>query len=438
MIKGLLAFLLLAPGLAFGGDSDFYREVLSLNEKNASEFERISDVGMKGDVLRANQMMLKLADDSKNPAMAFLIANQMFQVDTAASYRLHKVAFDAHPDDKLTILEWAMEQHRAGKNSDAVQLYRSYLKLEPADEKCNALLADCLVRTGEYREAVKAWQAANHGGNHVAIDMAIFEIYGDLSPLMRRADLISKVKAGQTNLIEKLLFLDLNMDHDWWNTEADQEAARQDMQLAEKKLGPKDMRLKDLKCYMDLKTTEPTTARIKQKLSDAGLIIGDNGRLPADSQIASALISFVLDRHMESRQQLLDRFGKSLLERAKSKAGDVEALNALSFLTIGNSSEKLAEYDQYGWERYGDKRFAGSYLAGLLADKKINLNSPELKKAVTQFPEDAVIASLQLKCAGEKDTADMIAQAIKGEYRHLSGDSYTLKSLFANLDARLK
>lgn len=54
---------------------------------------------------------------------------------------------------------------------------------------------------------------------------------------MRRADLIAKIKAGQTNRIEKLLFLDLNMDQDWWNTSVNPRTSQRDIKLAEQILG---------------------------------------------------------------------------------------------------------------------------------------------------------------------------------------------------------
>ncbi len=75
----------------------------------------------------------------------------LFHLSPADSYALHKMAYEARPKEKLTTLEWAIEQHRAGKYAEALALYEAYLGLEPDDEKTEALLADCLVRRGKLK-----------------------------------------------------------------------------------------------------------------------------------------------------------------------------------------------------------------------------------------------------------------------------------------------
>lgn len=442
---GFIALIGMVPLLAFGQKVSFYDEVVSLTEANATKFESISKIAGEGEVAKANGMLAKLADESKDPAMIFIVANMLYGADPAKSYQLHKKVYEALPDEKLVNLEWAMERHRKGEYPEAATLYGKYLELEPLDVKCNALLADCLLRSGKMKEAVEKWNAAKHGQNHVSIDFAIFEIYGGPLPLQRWGDLSAKINAGKTELIEQLLWLDMNWDQNWWNKSVNQHRLSTDSKMAEKILGSENQRLLDAKCYIKLKTGDLDTASIKAAMLKAGVIIGDKGRLPANSKIASGLIEIALENNFESRTQIIDRFGNLLLERAKSKEGDSEALNILCYLSIKNDREKLAEYDRYGWERYHEARFAGSLLAGMIRTKELKLSSPELKQALADFPENGVIAMIQLELAGDKDvTNDIIATAIKSQYRRLDtdslvpGNSYAIKSLFHKLETHLK
>ncbi len=80
---------------------------------------------------------------------------------------------------------------------------------------------------------------------------------------------------------------------------------------------------------------------------------------------------------------------------------------------------------------------------GLAAANKLTLGDAELQRALKQFPENNLLATLQLHVAGaDKMTNDMLATAIKAEYRKLSvgmgiPDSYALKGLFNVLGERL-
>jgi hypothetical protein len=50
------------------------------------------------------------ADDS--PAMCLLVGDALYNTDPIMSYKLHKKAYDAMPDERTTVLDWAMERHR--------------------------------------------------------------------------------------------------------------------------------------------------------------------------------------------------------------------------------------------------------------------------------------------------------------------------------------
>ncbi len=80
----------------------------------------------------------------------------------------------------------------------------------------------------------------------------------------------------------------------------------------------------------------------------------------------------------------------------------------------------------------------------LQSEKKLEHDSPDLKKALTQFPDNAVIQNLAILTMDENDvTKDQLVSAIKAEYHHLSPgldgqpDSYTLNAHFKLLKTKL-
>jgi tetratricopeptide (TPR) repeat protein len=424
-------------------DTDFLSAARAFNEKHEPEFKEIEQVALNDDVKTANHQLVAIAQKEHNAAGNFIVGNMLFHLDPAASYSLHKMAYEAEPREKLTTLEWAMERHRQGEYTEALSLYQAYLGLEPDDEKTEALLADCLVRNGKLPDAVKAWQAAKHETNHTEIDFAIFEIYGGSSPMSRRMELLDQINAGDHSKLEKLIFLDLNFDDDWWNKSVNVRALKTDLTLAKKILTTDTDRFAELSCYAQLVTADQPADDIKSNLVAGALLIGDSGQLPKSSLVAQELAELVVGKKIETAAQLLQRHQAALEGRAKSTDGDADALNLLCFLCEASKDARLAEFDKYGWDRYGEARFAASYLIGQSAAKNFTADDAGLQRALKQFPENSLLAELQLRAAGQdKLTTVMVASAIKAEYRKLSfgmgmPDSYTLKGLFNVLRERL-
>lgn len=428
----LFCALVVAAAPVFSFAQDIADEERSLYDKYRLQFDQLSDAGLNGGLKESNQKMLKLVEENPTPAMCLLVGNMLYSIDSEASYKLHKRAYESAPN-QTTVLEWAMERHRKGEYAEAADLYQSYLKMVPEDSSKQSLLADCLIRTGKFPEAVQAWEAADHPHYHTEIDFSIFAIYGGFSPGRRRDDLLQAIHNGDDKLLEKLIYLDAHFDQDWWNKEINQPALKSDLDLARKILGSENQRFKEILTYSDLETTPET---LRGTLANAGLLIGDKGRLPDSSLIAQDLVERILGAGIETKSQLLQRHESNLMQRVKSGDGDADALNLLCFLYVDQNPAKLAELDRYGWEHFGDARCAGSYLAGIASKGQLKPDSPELQKALKQFPEDSVIRGLEIRAIGnERLTADVIVSAIKAEYRKLSvglliPDSYTLKGLF--------
>jgi tetratricopeptide (TPR) repeat protein len=443
-IAGLLAISFSAISQATTRGTTFEEEVKAVSKQHAPDIQKASSLAARGEVEAGNRQLLALTEEDKSPAMAFVIANLLYKMDPQVSYDLHRKVYETQPEEPNVNLEWAMEHHRRGEYAEAIPLYQKFIASRPGSQY-SALLAECLLREGKLKEAVAAWGAAGHPRQHTDIDFAICEIHGEIAALRRRADLLQRLGKGEGQVAEKLIDLDLHMDRDWWNSGPSQRGLEQDLPLIEKALGSNSERYKVIRCWVNIaKVTDPQPADITTELKRNGLIVA-GGKLPGESLVAARLIAIVQDNKIETDGQLFERFGKELLARAKSAAGDAEALNILCALSMGGqTADRLAEYDRYGYERYGEFRFLGSLLAYLGTKGKLTADSPELKAALEKFSDNSLVHQMAIRCAGEeKVTKEMLVAAIKAEYHKLSTgmggypDSYTLKAYFALLNQEL-
>ncbi len=176
--------------------------------------------------------------------------------------------------------------------------------------------------------------------------------------MSRRMELLDKIHAGDDSPLEKLIFLDLNFDEDWWNKSVNVRALKTDLTLAKKILAKDEERFAELGCYARLTTEGLEAADIKSNLLAGALLIGEHGQLPKNSLVAQELTELVVSKNIETGEQLLQRHQAVLESRAKSATGDADALNLLCYLCVASKDARLAEFDKYGWERYGEERFA--------------------------------------------------------------------------------
>jgi len=410
-----------APAANIGaGGTPFEQELATKAQQFATEFSDADALASIGEVDLAVKRLTDLAEKEKSPALDLMVANQLYNLDRTTSFTLHKRAYDAKPSEPATVLEWAMERHRKGEYAEAVPLYEQYVEIVPTAPQYNALLADCLVRQGKNAEAVAVWEAADHTRNHDAIDTAICDIAGEISPLRRRADMLRQIKAGDGAPCERLIALDLRMDQDWWNASPSQEAVEHDLPLIERVLGADSKRYKAIQCWAGAKGSEDAAVDdIKALLHEAGLV-SENGTLPEDSRVAAGLIGVVVDNHIETKNRLFEKFEKELGDRARSEKGDVEALKILISLS-SEHADRATDFNHYGWDRYAEARFAAGLLNILWSADKLTSESPELAQALKQFPNDSQVTQLAVRCASEKDlTRDLLVTAIKSEFHHLS------------------
>ena len=439
-------FRLLLVGCLAGASpcvaSDLAAEAKAWSAQNTATFEQASRLSRAGDVAVANQLLIDLAEKDGGPIAAFVVANTLYGSDPATSYRLHLRAQKAFPAEPWVALEVAMEQHRQGEYAEAMANYRRFLDAGRGSQY-SALLADCLVRTGQLKAAVQAWDEANHDQNHAAIDAAICEIYGPLVPGQRRGDLIAQIRAGDFAKLNDLILLDLNFDTDWWNSAVATEELDRDLKFAAKLLGVETARYQQLALYAELaRAAEKKPEDIRRALTSAGLILGPEAALPADSKLARAFCELAVSNRVATAADLWASHQAALHARLAAK--DREALHLLCWLASATRNNELVELDRLGWEEWNDPSFAAGYAIDLYREKKLtSADDFQLIAAMAASRDDTRLNQLRVALAGEEAvTPEMLASAIKAEYHKLSvgtgiRDSSTLNGLYFELGKRL-
>jgi hypothetical protein len=421
--------------------ADFETNAKAWSDQHADTFEAAAKLGAEGYPAAGNEILDELAREDGGPVAAFVVANTLYNSDPAASHRLHLRAQQALPHEPIVALELAMEQHRRGEYAAAIANYRLPIAAGTG-RQFSALLADCLIRTGQLKAAVEAWNEADHAKHPTEIDFAIFSVYGPLSPTRRRGDLIARIEAGDLARFTDLILLDLAFDPDWWTSRVNDDALDRDLKNASQLLGRKDARYQALAVYAKLvRVAVKKQSDIEQALTDAKLVLGPGAGLPADSHVARALCELAVAAKLTTPADLWTAYEATLRSRLERK--DRDALYLLCWLAAANRNPVLTQLDQLGWEEWKDPEFASSYVVDLFREKK--LTSPtdsQLLAALAISPDNPTLTNLRMALAGEDVTNDMIVDAIKAEYRKLSvgetiRDSSTLNSLFDALGKRL-
>jgi hypothetical protein len=421
--------------------ADFAADAKAWSDQHADVFDQAAKLSAEGYPTDGNQVLLTLAEEDESPVAAFVIGNLLFASDPAASYRLHLRAQHALPHEPLVALEVAMDQHRRGDYATAIANYRLPIAAGTG-KQFSALLADCLIRTGQLKAAVQAWNDADHAGHHTEIDCAICTIYGPLSPAQRRGELVARIEAGDVGKLGALILLDLAWDTDWWSAKVYAEGLDADLKRAAQLFGRRDARYLALAVYAKVaRVTEKKQSDIQKAFTDAHLVIGPGATLPDDSQLARACCELAVTANLATPADLWNAYEATL--RGRLERQDSDALHLLCWLAAQNHNPVLSDLDRLGWEEWNDPAFAPTYMVDRYREKK--LTSPtdaQLLAAMALAPDNATLSNLRLALAGDDVTNDLIVGAIKAEFHKLSvgdgrRDSSALDRLFAALGQRL-
>ena len=263
----------------------------------------------------------------------YLVGGMLYEIDTLQSFKLHREAYLANPQDENFVLEYAIELHRKRHYTEAAKLYETYSAKEKNDVRIYVLLSDCYINIGETGKAIENWQKANHSQKHTTIDFAIHTIYGKTNQMESRNNYKNEIAQGKSTSFYPLIFLDENWEFDWWNSGAQEDFLAADIEIAKTKLNAKSNDLKVLEAYIVIKKLEKETSKadaIKKVLFDNNLIL-DNKPLPQFGSMASDLLRICFINGLLNERSFYQSRGQELLNLA-NKTKDKEVLNIYAYL----------------------------------------------------------------------------------------------------------
>ncbi|MDB6053444.1 MAG: hypothetical protein JWN25_967 [Verrucomicrobiales bacterium] len=420
--------------------ADLESDVRAASEKANSITAVLERLAEDGEVSKANDRLLALFPEAtRTPAETLMLGNMLYNLDSKLSYALHKEAFGKLPHEPLVLMEWAMEQQRAGEYNGALQAYNEYSRTYPEYAPVHGLAADCLIRLGKTKEAVARWKQSENAslGTLVELESLVCAVYFVPGQAQRRATLRAAAQKGDVDAAVRLIALDGRFERDWWNNGPQRSYLARDLAVLRKM--PPSPRIKAALCVGDcLLPEQPTKTALLQILVRHGFLVDPDKTLPADGALASLLLGVAMDSKVMGRAQAREEFGAKLLASGKASK-DAELLNIAANLNSGTAA--MEEIEKQAWELTGDRRFAAGYLIELLANKKLKPNDPLLDKAMKQFPEDATILYVAIQ-SNPSPSQELLVSGIKAEYRHFSASTgllsrpgaQTLRSYFKRLE----
>lgn len=382
---------------------------------------------------------LTLIKNADNEYKKYVIGGILYEIDKDKSFQLHKEAYLAKQDELDFILEYAIELHRKGEFEEATKLYEKYSKEKSEDFRVNVWLADCYINSGDIEKSISNWKKANHPKNHTSIDFAIHIIYGRIDQIKLRNDYRKEIETGNIQNLYSLIFLDMNWELDWWNTNTQEYFLKEDVRLLESKLEKTNIDYNTIQTYIKIKNlskSDNSSDSIKILLTNNKIIIGSNP-LPTNGQVASDLLRICFINQLVSENEFYNNRGQELLKLAQATK-DKELLNIYAYLQATVNGNVAASIDKLGWTDFKDERFAISYFIGKAG--KNRFDDKELAQALTEFPNSSKLYWVKVNCAKIENIKlkPHLIELIKREFKTLGSDpshySYPLKSYFEYLE----
>ncbi|WP_375559955.1 tetratricopeptide repeat protein [Bernardetia sp. OM2101] len=381
----------------------------------------------------------ELANQATDEYKMYLIGTALYNIDEEKSFELHKKAIELKPNELNFSLEYAMQLHRKGLYKEAIPYYLAYQKQAETDYRIDLWLSECYLNSGEKDKAIKSWNACNHAKNHVGIDKAIYLIHGRTDQIKKRSELRLKMQEKNEKSTYDLIFLDLNWEIDWWNTLVQEFFLEKDLELIAQTYGKSSEIYLDLNAYSSIKKMSKGYGKsdsIKTLLSQSEMII-DNNRFFPNGNITSDLLNIAFTNKILDEKTFFDSRKDEIISLADSTK-DIELLNIYAYLEATVNGKVSEETDKKGWNEYKDERFAMSYFMGLA--EKNTYDNPDLEKALSDFPNSALMQFVKMNCAyiEDREFEEDLIELIKKEFRTLATDptrySYRLKGYFHLLE----
>lgn len=416
------AILCLVQAWACPAFAEFQADMREARAAITPALQAAEKLVVEGRLDEANRRLLGVFPaESRTAAQALTLGNVLFKQEPKLSYELHKRAAKELPNEPDAILEWAMEQHRAGEYAGAAESYEQYAKANPQYAPVHGLLAECLLRTGKTREAVDAWQRSEEAsqGTIEQFESLVCEVNGHKFPDRERGALREKARRGDLDAAERLIALDSAFETDWWNKEPRRKYLELDLKLLRDQKFDDADRLREILCAGECELARADDRDAAEVLRKHGFLLGDRGALPRSGVMLSIMFGAAETANAVAVEEARAKWGTAILDAAKARR-DAEMFNVASHLYIG--TEKLAEMERQGWETTGDERCAAGYLFGLAEKQELRLDDARLVKASQQFPENAMVAAIVLALTKKesKPLEPALVRAIKAEYAHFS------------------
>lgn len=350
----------------------------------------------------ANTLILSVfPEPGRTPLEGFLLGNVLYAQDPELSYKFHKAAAAAFPQSSQVMLEWALEQHRAGEWEGALAAYKTFSEFKPEQAPPYGLAAECALRLGRTAEAVELWlkSEAAPRGKLEDLETLICAVHGPRPADDRREELLALCRKGDQSAAVSLIALDLEWPRDWWNGGPMVKYLELDLATIASmaKEGGRELGFAILAGKLFGQKLDDGEAR--RLFKDSGFL-ADNSGVPANGRILSSLLSYLHEHQLTEKAVLRDQL-RPILESMARLSTDPEFHNARAWLFLDTG--EMEAIDRMAWQHTNDARFAASLLVELLKAGRLKSDSPELIRALKQFPENSIIASMQVKLMGEKD-----------------------------------
>ncbi|MBX3388082.1 MAG: tetratricopeptide repeat protein [Phycisphaeraceae bacterium] len=379
---------------------------------------------LKGDVDGASKLVLEtFPEATRTPAQSFVMGQAIFRNDPKLSYSLIKSAAKKLPDSAEVLLAWGLEQHREREYEGALQAYERADELRPGNAPVLAVAAECALRIGNVEKALALWKSCGEAtrGTQEDIESLVCEVNDRRRPMGRRAELVKKVLNANELAAADLLLLDCDWPSDWWNKGPNRQFLENDLLTVGKWILPGgNVQVQEAKCVGALAMMErPTKEKVYDLLRRSRYLIDEQATMPTNARAAVQMLRYAIRSGATTRDDARVKLGPQFVEMAKN-SGLKDAFEAAGFLYF--QTGKADEIDRLGWEVAKDPRCAAGVLAAMVEKKELKWESPELQKAIKDFPESAAIAGIALKAGVEagQPKRDLLIRAILAEYSGFS------------------
>lgn len=437
----MLGLLMPICGLAFDVDV-FDAEI----ERHARAYDAISRKDAVTGLLTAGdldgfhgRLISSVPDADKTFYDYFVLGNLLFKEARQQSYELMLEAESLDPDNPFVIYERGIHEHRNGNCVAAIDYYRRLHERYPefSNPVSWAYRTHCALRTGDLVEAMSAWQQADFGRHHTAIEKGMYAIFSESRPHSDRQAIISRIEAGEHWALCDLLHLDRNWEIDWWNSTKKSDYLDADLARAEEFLAADTPYRDEIQLCMNL--PDLSNSEFVIALTENGFW-GEDAVLPASGALVYELVLRVTSSQTASPALLLELFGQEMWQRFLAGDAEQKFVEVLGFLySATGDAARLRSIDEYGWRRLKLERFAASYILGA------NPESPEyarlLDEALADFPNSAMLNKLKLgRVVGGPDHEQAMIAYVAAEFANVKENwkgPYRLHDFMASLKHEL-